>query len=48
MVAQRRAEEAGASAVEYGLFLGLIAAVIVGIVTTLGLDVVGLYQTVEG
>ncbi len=40
--------EEGASAVEYGLFLALIAAVIIGTVAILGTDVLGLFQTVQG
>jgi pilus assembly protein Flp/PilA len=36
----------GATAVEYGLMVALIAAVIVGVVTTLGLHVSGIFQTV--
>lgn len=35
----------GATAVEYGLIVGLIAAVIVGAVTALGLGVLGLFNT---
>jgi pilus assembly protein Flp/PilA len=35
----------GATAVEYGLVIGLIAAVIVGAVTALGLGVLGLFNT---
>ncbi len=40
--------EAGATAVEYGLFLALIAAVIIATVALLGTEVVGLYQSVQG
>ena len=40
--------ENGATAVEYGLFLALIAAIIVGTVALLGTEVVGLYQSVQG
>jgi pilus assembly protein Flp/PilA len=40
-------EEEGATAVEYGLMVALIAAVIVGIVTTLGTNVRGAFTTVS-
>jgi pilus assembly protein Flp/PilA len=40
--------EDGATAVEYGLFLALVAAVIIGTVATLGTQTLGLFQTVEG
>ena len=40
--------ESGATAVEYGLFLALIAAVIVGTVALLGTQALGLFQSVEG
>jgi pilus assembly protein Flp/PilA len=35
----------GATAVEYGLIVGLIAAVIVGAVTAFGLGVLGLFNS---
>jgi pilus assembly protein Flp/PilA len=35
----------GATAVEYSLMVGLIAAVIVGAVTLFGLNVLGLFNT---
>ena len=38
--------EEGATALEYGLFAALIAAVIVGVVTILGTDVKKAFQTV--
>ena len=40
-------EEEGATAVEYGMMVALIAAVIVGIVTTLGTKVNGAFTTVS-
>ncbi|WP_243368282.1 Flp family type IVb pilin [Fundidesulfovibrio soli] len=40
-------EEDGASAVEYGLLVALIAAVIVGIVATLGGQIQSAFQTVS-
>jgi pilus assembly protein Flp/PilA len=36
----------GATAVEYGLMVALIAVVIVGVVTTLGLTLQGVFQNV--
>ena len=41
----REAEE-GATAVEYGLLVALIAAVIVGVVATLGTQIQSAFQTV--
>lgn len=38
--------EEGATAVEYGIMVALIAAVIVGVVTTLGTEVKGAFQKV--
>jgi Flp pilus assembly pilin Flp len=40
--------EEGATSVEYGIMLASIAAVIVTAVITLGLDVLGLFQTLDG
>ncbi|WP_026378598.1 Flp family type IVb pilin [Agromyces italicus] len=42
-----RTEEEGATAVEYGLIVALIAAVIVGVVALLGQDILGAFTTVE-
>jgi len=39
-------DDRGATAVEYGLMVGLIAVVIIGAVTLLGTSVRGLFQTV--
>jgi pilus assembly protein Flp/PilA len=39
-------EERGATAVEYGLLVALIAAVIVTVVATLGTKIQGAFQTV--
>ena len=39
-------DEEGATAVEYGLIVALIAAVIVGVVTTLGTDISKAFQSV--
>lgn len=41
-----RDDERGATAVEYGLLVALIAAVIIGVVTTLGLKLPIGFQTV--
>ncbi|QXT38172.1 Flp family type IVb pilin [Gymnodinialimonas ceratoperidinii] len=40
-------DESGATAIEYGLFAALIAAVIVGSVATLGTDTNSGFQTVS-
>ena len=40
--------EEGATSAEYGLFLALIAAVIVGVVAAVGQDTLALFQSVEG
>jgi pilus assembly protein Flp/PilA len=40
-------DEEGASAVEYGLLAALIAAVIVGVVTTLGTQLCSAFQTIS-
>lgn len=40
-------DESGATAIEYGLFAALIAAVIVGIVTTLGSKINTAFTTVS-
>lgn len=42
-----RAEEEGATAVEYGLIVALIAAVIIGVVVLLGQDISKAFDTVE-
>ncbi len=41
-----RSREEGATAVEYGLLVALIAAVIVGIVATLGTEISAAFQKV--
>lgn len=43
----RRRSEAGASAVEYGLLVALIAAIIVGVVAALGTTVSGAFTKAE-
>ena len=39
-------QDRGATAVEYGLLVALIAAVIVGVVATLGTQITGAFQQV--
>lgn len=39
-------DEEGASAVEYGLIVGLIAVVLIGVLALVGTDLTGLFQTV--
>ena len=41
-------DESGATAIEYGLIAALIAAVIVGAVTTLGETIRDTFNTIEG
>ena len=41
-----RTSERGASAVEYSLLVALIAAVIIGVVTTLGLATMDLFDSI--
>ena len=41
-------DQSGATAVEYTVFLALIAAVIVATVAALGLGVTGLFSSLEG
>lgn len=39
-------QDKGATAVEYGLLVALIAAIIIGVVATLGTQIQGAFQTV--
>ncbi len=41
-------EETGATAVEYGLIVGLIAVVIIGVVATLGGTLRGFFTSING
>jgi pilus assembly protein Flp/PilA len=41
-----RRDDEGATAVEYGLLVALIAAIIVGVVTILGTEIQGAFQDV--
>jgi pilus assembly protein Flp/PilA len=43
-----RRDDRGATAVEYGLLVALIAAIIVGIVATLGTQISAAFATVSG
>jgi len=43
---QLRKDEEGATAVEYGMMVALIAAVIVGLVATLGGQIADAFQTI--
>ncbi|WP_426990066.1 Flp family type IVb pilin [Pseudarthrobacter sp. Y6] len=45
-VKDRLSNEKGATAVEYGLLVALIAAVIIGIVATLGTQIAAAFQTI--
>jgi len=47
LVRQIRNDERGATMIEYGLMVALIAAIIVGIVGTLGGQVQNAFQTVS-
>jgi pilus assembly protein Flp/PilA len=47
MQQERQDNERGATAVEYGLLVALIAAVIVGVVATLGGQVALAFQTIS-
>ncbi|PTL71598.1 Flp family type IVb pilin [Rathayibacter caricis DSM 15933] len=42
-----REEQKGATAVEYGLLVGLIAVVIIGVVVLLGPQLAGIFQTIS-
>jgi len=46
LLGPERREERGATAVEYGLLVALIAAIIVGVVATLGTQIDAAFQTV--
>ena len=48
MLAGRQDEEKGATAVEYGLMVALIAVAIIGTVTALGGGLNGLFTTITG
>ncbi len=47
-VPAKRDEEKGATAVEYGLLVALIAGAIIAAVTTFGTDLAALFDTVAG
>lgn len=48
MLTARRDEEKGATAVEYGLMVALIAVAIIGTVSLLGTGLNGLFTSVTG
>ena len=41
-------DESGVSAIEYGLIAGLIAVVIIAVITTVGTDLTNLFNNVSG
>lgn len=43
-----RSDERGATAVEYGLLVALIAAIIIGVVMTLGTEIKGAFESIVG
>lgn len=45
---RRIADDRGATAVEYGIMVAFIAAAVIAVVTTLGLDLVPGFTTIEG
>ena len=45
-IAQVRANEEGATAVEYGVLIALIIAILVGVIATLGTQIQTAFQTV--
>ncbi len=45
-IAELKSDETGATAVEYGMMVALIAAVIVAIVTTLGTEITAAFQKI--
>jgi pilus assembly protein Flp/PilA len=47
LVNSLRSEEEGATAVEYGLIVALIAAIIIAVVVLLGQDISRAFDTVE-
>jgi pilus assembly protein Flp/PilA len=42
-----RKDESGATAIEYGLIAGLISVVIIGIITTVGSDLIAVFTEVS-
>ncbi len=47
-IAKIRRDDTGATAVEYGLMVSLIAVVIIGAVTLIGTSLNGIFTTVAG
>jgi pilus assembly protein Flp/PilA len=48
MLAGRKDDEKGATAVEYGLLVALIAAIIIFAVALLGQQILGAFETITG
>jgi pilus assembly protein Flp/PilA len=46
LLREKSEDETGATAVEYGMMVALIAAVIIGLVTTLGTDINKAFQSI--
>jgi len=42
------ADDSGVTAIEYGLIAGLIAVVIIAVITTVGTDLTNLFNNVSG
>ena len=41
-------DDSGVTAIEYGLIAGLIAVVIIAVITTIGTDLTNLFENVSG
>ncbi len=48
IIQRLRRDESGVTAIEYGLIAGLIAVVIIAVVTTVGTDLTNLFTDVSG
>ncbi len=48
IIQRLRRDESGVTAIEYGLIAGLIAVVIIAVVTTVGTDLTNLFNDVSG
>lgn len=48
MISAMFRNEKGQGMVEYGLILALIAVVVIGVMTTMGTDLKGMFTTVSG
>ena len=47
LIRKLRKDENGATAIEYGLIAGLISVVIIGIITTVGSDLIAVFTEVS-